>query len=79
MKFDPYSVRMINRGNHILIVFHIYCCSKHKLSSILVANIANLDRFVKSKLRFKQALFNFFGILSLYDTIYEITKIVRAL
>ena len=50
MKFDPYSVWMINRGNHILIVFHIYCFSKHKLSSILVANIANLARFVKSKL-----------------------------
>ena len=70
MKFDPYGVWMINRGNHILIVFHIYCCSKHKLSSILVANIANPDRLVKSKLWFKQALFNFFGILSVYDTIY---------
>ena len=23
---------MINRGNRILIVFHLYCCSKHKLS-----------------------------------------------
>ena len=42
MKF----VLMINRGNHILIFFHLYCCSKHRLSTILIANVANLSRFV---------------------------------
>ena len=31
-KFYPYGALMINRGNRILIVFHLYCCSKHKLS-----------------------------------------------
>ena len=29
MKFDPYGAMMINHGNHILIVLHLYCCSKH--------------------------------------------------
>ena len=45
MKFDPYDVLMINRGNRILILFHFYCCSKHKLSK-KKADVANLSRFV---------------------------------
>ena len=28
MKFDLYGALMINRSNHILMVFHLYCCSK---------------------------------------------------
>ena len=46
MKFDPFGGLLINRGNSILIVFNLYCCSKHKLSAILIANVANLARFV---------------------------------
>ena len=47
MKFDPYDVLMINRGNRILILFHFYCCnnSKHKFSK-KKADVANLSRFV---------------------------------
>ena len=46
MKFDPYDTLMIYRGNRTLIMFHVRCCSKHKVSSILIAKIANLARFV---------------------------------
>ena len=48
MTFDPYYALMINRGNHILIVFHVYCCSKHKLIIVYdtFANVANLAHFV---------------------------------
>ena len=46
MKFDPYGTLMINHGNRILILFHLYCNSKHELSTILIANVANLSRFV---------------------------------
>ena len=46
MKFDPHGALMINCGNHVLIVFHLYRCSKHKLSMILMANVANLAHFV---------------------------------
>ena len=42
MKFDPYDALMINRGNHILIVFYVYCCSKHKLSTILLRTLQTL-------------------------------------
>ena len=42
MTFDPYYALMINRGNHILIVFHVYCCSKHKLSTILLRTLQTL-------------------------------------
>ena len=46
MKFDPYGALMINCGNRVLIGFHLYCCSKHKLSMILTVNVANLAHFV---------------------------------
>ena len=48
MKFDSYGTLMINRGNRILILFDLYCCSKHKiiLSMILIANVAYLSCFV---------------------------------
>ena len=46
-KFDPYRPLLtLNRGNRILIVFHLFCCSKHKLSTILTANVAILVRFI---------------------------------
>ena len=44
MKVDLYGTLMINRGNRILIVFHLYCCSKHNWSLILIANVANIAR-----------------------------------
>ena len=44
MKVDSYGTLMINRGNRILIVLHLYCCSRHKGSLILIANVANLAR-----------------------------------
>ena len=39
IKFDPYGALVINRGNRILIVIHLYGCSEYKLSTILVANV----------------------------------------
>ena len=39
MTFDLYGALMINRRNRVLVVFHLYCCSKHKLSMILMAKI----------------------------------------
>ena len=47
MKFDPCSTLMINRGNHVLIVFHLYICRKHKSSAILMENVVKLARFVR--------------------------------
>ena len=47
MKFDLCSALMINHSNHVLIVFIYYISSKHKLTTILMANVANLARFVK--------------------------------
>ena len=44
MKVDLCGTLMINRGNRILIVFHLYCCSKHNWSLILIANVANRAR-----------------------------------
>ena len=41
-KLDPYGALMINRTKRILFVFHLYCCSKHKFSTILGANVASL-------------------------------------
>ena len=52
MEFDPYGA-LIDRGNPILILFHLYCCSKHKLSTILIANVAKLSRFVTLTFGFK--------------------------
>ena len=46
MKFDPYGTWMImHRGNCILILFHLYRCGKHKLSTILVENVVKFSRF----------------------------------
>ena len=48
MKFDPCSTLMINRGDHILIVFYLYICHKYKYksSAILMENVVKLARFV---------------------------------
>ena len=64
MKFDPHGALMINCGNRVLIVFHLYRCSKHKLSMILMANVANLAHFVMLTFLFK-TLFTFLCILGL--------------
>ena len=45
-RIDSYGAMKINRSNRILIVFHLYCCSKHKLSTTLITNVDNLARFV---------------------------------
>ena len=46
LKFHPYGVLMINRRHPILILFHLYYSSKHKLSTLLIANAVNLSSFV---------------------------------
>ena len=46
MKFDPYDPLMIVRGSRILILFHLYCFSKHKLWTILIVNVVNLARLI---------------------------------
>ena len=45
MKIDPYDALTIYRGTRISIVFHLKCCRKHELSTILIANVAHLTRF----------------------------------
>ena len=60
LKFDPHGALMINRGNRISIVFHIFCCSMHKLSTIPLANVASLARFFMLAIWFKK-LFKFFS------------------
>ena len=67
LKFDPYGALMINRGNRISIVFHLYCCSMHKLSTIPLANVASLSLFFMLAIWFKK-LFKFFFLyfISLY-------------
>ena len=79
MTFDAYG--MINRGSCILTVLHLYSdCSKHKLSTILTANAANLARFVAPRHFDSKKLLVFLCILSLrwflYDwiTIMEFSK-----
>ena len=48
MKFDSYGPLMINHGKHILIVYHLYCCSKYILSKvnsywqILIADLSTI-------------------------------------
>ena len=44
-EIDTYGTSMINRSNPVLIVFHLYWCSKHYLSTILLASVANLASF----------------------------------
>ena len=76
MKIDPYDALTIYRGTRVSIVFHLYCCSKHKLSTILIAIVANLSRFVTLTFRSKKLLFKCFvyfvtGLkeLPLWDTV----------
>ena len=38
-KFVSHGALMINRGTRILFVFHLYSCSKHNLSTTLLANV----------------------------------------
>ena len=54
MKIDPYDALTIYRGTRVSIVFHLYCCSKYKLSTILKAIVANLSRFVTLTFRLKK-------------------------
>ena len=64
MKFDPYSSLMIKSGNIILIVFHLCCCSKHKFSITLIANVANFARLVM-----QTCWFQTFSLHFIYDLI----------
>ena len=64
---------MINRGNRILILLHLYCFSKHKLSTILIANVANLNILIQNII---QAFWVFYlyilfmiGLLPLRETV----------
>ena len=64
---------MINRGNRILILLHLHCFSKHKLSTILIANVANLNILIQNII---QAFWVFYlyilfmiGLLPLRETV----------
>ena len=70
-KFDSYGTLMINRGIGILIVLHLHCSSKYKLSTILIANVVNLARFVSFKFWFKTLFTFFMYFISLYIIIYD--------
>ena len=66
MKLDPYGVLMINRGNRILIVFHLFAAINIlTLSTILVANVTNLSRFATLTFCLK-TLFKVFCVFHLY-------------
>ena len=45
-EIDTYGTSMINRSNPVLVVSHLYWCSKYNLSTILLANVANIASFV---------------------------------
>ena len=55
-KLDPYGTLMINHGNCILIVPHLFWCSKYKLSAIFIANAANLTHYFMLTFWFKTLL-----------------------
>ena len=64
---------MINRGNRILILLHLHYFSKHKLSTILIANVANLNILIQNII---QAFWVFYlyilfmiGLLPLRETV----------
>ena len=64
---------MINRRNRILILLHLHCFSKHKLSTILIANVANLNILIQNII---QAFWVFYlyilfmiGLLPLRETV----------
>ena len=70
-RIDSYGAMKINRSSRILIVFHLYCCSKHKLSTTLITNVDNLARFVyfwHFDSKHQVCLCILFG-LSLWDTV----------
>ena len=75
-KFDSYGPLIINRGIGILIVLHLHCSSKYKLSTILIANVVNLGRFVSFKFWFKTLFTFFMYFISLYIIIYDQTIII---
>ena len=65
-KFDSYGALMINRGNRFSIVFHLFCLSKHNLSTTCLANVASLARFFHVSNLIKKLLISLFYFISLY-------------
>ena len=61
---------MINRGNRILIVVHLYCCSKHKLSTILIASVATAT--IARLVRFDMITFWFKTLFKYFCVFYSI-------
>ena len=62
-------IRLVGCWSIVAIVFwlcHLYCFSKHKMSTILIANVANLARFVTLTFWFKK-LFKFSCVYYLYN------------
>ena len=63
---------MINRGNRILILLHLHCCSKHK-STMLIANVANLSLLIQNIVQafcvFYLYLLFMIGLLPLRETV----------
>ena len=65
-KFDSYGAFKINRGNRFSIVFHLFCLSKHNLSTTCLANVASLARFVMLTYQFKTLFKYFVYFISMY-------------
>ena len=42
MEFDSYDTLIIKSSSHVLILFHLYCGSKHELSMILIYRVFSL-------------------------------------
>ena len=66
MKFDPYGTSMSDRSNRILILFLLYRCSKHNLSTILVEKLQNI---IQAFGVFYLYILFMFGLSPLWDTV----------
>ena len=73
MKFNLCGVLIINHSNRILLVCDLYCCSKHNLSTILIANVENPACFVTLTFSFKTLFTVFVYFFSIYRKISKIS------
>ena len=70
MEYDPYSTLMINPSNCILIVVHLYCCTKlNLLSVIVIAHALSPAHFVMVTFWFKKVIQVFLQKRIKWDTV----------
>ena len=64
-KFYTYGAFKINRVNRFSIVFHLFCCNKHELSTTPLGNVASLACFFHVSNVIKKLLISLFYFISL--------------